>query len=182
MKLNKPLPLYLVIIFLSLAVIGYTLFHFYKQMGGFDELQVVELEPIKRTIVGSSYQGKAQTPKYEELVAKCVDQIKNNQLKGVLTIVSHKHDTLENNEMNIFVGVTLQSTMAEIPYDFEVKEFTSNKRYAVYLSMHPVVRPSVERVEKLLEDYAKSNSEELLPLFIESYDMDNSMTVEAWTK
>jgi len=182
MKLTKPLSLYLGIIFVSTVVIGYTLFYFYKQMGGFDELQVAELGPIKRTIVGSTYQGKAQTPEYEALVAKCVDQIKNNQLKGVLTIISHKHDTIENNEMNIFVGISLQSSMAEIPYDFEVRVLESKKRYAVNLTMHPMVRPSVESVEQQLLQYAKDQSETLLPQFIELYYMDDTMTVEAWTE
>ena len=181
MKLNKPLSLYLGIIFISVLVIGYTLYYFYKDMGGFNEIEVVELEPITRTIAGSSYVGKAQTPEYEALVAKCVDQIKNNQLKGVLTIITHKHDTLENTEMNIFVGITLQSSMAEIPYDFEVKELTSNERYAVNLTMHPMVRPSVEEVEDLLIQHAQNQSKSLLPLFVELYNMDNTMTVEAWT-
>ncbi|MEQ8555968.1 MAG: hypothetical protein RIC06_17690 [Cyclobacteriaceae bacterium] len=182
MKLTKPLSLYLGIIVISLSIIGFTLYYFYKDMGGFDEMVVVELEPIKRTIVGLSYTGKAQTPEYEELVAKCVDQIKNNRLKGVLTIVSHKHDTLENTEMHIFIGVTLQSSMAEIPYDFEVKDLTSKARYAVNLTMHPMVRPSVEDVENQLLEHAQRKSKELLPMFVELYYMDNTMTVEAWTK
>ncbi len=182
MKVNKSMILYLGVIAASLTIIGFSLNYFYKQMGGYDELNVITLEPVNRTIVGTSYRGKAQTPVYEELVANCVDQIRNNKLDGVLTIISHKHDTLEANEVNLFVGISLNSAMAEIPYDFEVKELESKDRYAVMLSMHPMVRPSVNKVEKLIIDQAAADSKTLEPMFMELYYMDDSMTVEAWTQ
>lgn len=182
MNINKPLAIYLGIIILSLSIIGFTLYYFYNQMGGFKELTVVKLNPIERTMVGTSYMGKAQTPTYEKIVEKCVEQIQNNKLDGILTIVSYRQDTLESNEINLFIGVTLNSSMAEIPYDFEVRKFKSNMRYAVFLDMHPMVRPLTSTLEELLQKTANENGDELRNMFVELYYQDDSVTVEAWVK
>ncbi len=182
MKINKSLAIYLGVIVLSLSIIGYTLYYFYDQMGGFKELTVVKLEPVERTIVGTSYAGKAQTPTYESIVEKCIEQIQNNKLDGVLTIISYKRDTLEANEMDLFIGITLNSSMAEIPYNFEVREFKSKTRYAVILDMHPLVRPLTNTLEELIQNTAKDNGDELRNMFVELYYLDDSMTVEAWVK
>lgn len=182
MKINKALASYLGIIAISLSVIGYTLYYFYDQMGGFDELEVVQLNPIQRNVVGTTYQGKTRTATYEKALEKCIDQIKNKRLDGVLTIISYKSDTLESNEVNLFIGITLNSSMAEIPYDFEVKHLESKVRYAMSLSMHPAVRPSIKNVETMIYEQATSNGDELVPMFMELYYPDDSMTIEAWVK
>ena len=182
MKVNRSLVIYVGIIVISLSIIGYTLYYFYDQMGGFDELEVIELNPIERKIVGITYQGKAQTATYEKAVAKCVDQISNKKLNGVLTIITYKSDTLESNEVSLFIGISLNSSMAEIPYDFEVRQLSSKNRYGMFLSMHPAVRPAIDRVEEMLSSQAKTDGKELLPMFMELYYPDDSMTIEAWTK
>lgn len=182
MKVSKPLVLYLGIILISIAIIGYTLRYFYGKLGGFDEIEVVTLEPLTRTIAGINYRGKAQTAKYEKIVNMCADQIINEKLDGTLSIVTFKNDTLDTNEVDLFIGIDLNASMSEVPYDFEIREFNTNSRYAVFLTMHPAVRPSIDKVENLIMEQAKMDGNELEPLFLELYYTDDSMTVEAWTK
>lgn len=182
MKLTRSLYLYLGIIAISLSIIGYTLYYFYEQLGGFEKLEVVELGAINRTVAGMSYRGKAQTKAYDDIINKCADQILNKKLDGTLTVITYKNDTLESNEVDLFIGITLNSSMSEIPYDFEIKNLRAELRYAVLLTMHPMVRPSVERVENVLTEQAKEDGKELRPMFMELYYDDDSMTIEAWTK
>ncbi len=174
--------LYLLAGLISLSLIVYLLFHFYDKMGGFEEPEVIKLDPLERNIAGITYQGKAQTIEYEEIMNRCADLIRNEKLDGTLSIISYKNDTLESNEVDLFIGIALQASEVNVPDDFEIKSFNTNLRYATVLTMHPVVRPSVETIENLLILRATQDGRELQPIFAEFYYAADSMTVEAWTK
>lgn len=182
MKLKNPRLTYGVVILISLMIIGATLFSVYKNLGGFDKVEVYELEPIKRTLVGRHFFTRYTDKALEDQFMRCRELIATNQISGDLMIVTYQNDSIEGDEIDQFIGIGLKEDVAEIPVDFDIVEFTSNTRYAVFLSMHPMVRPTPEELEGRMWAKAQEDGLELEDYFFEIHYQDNSMSLEGWIK
>ncbi|MFY0598312.1 MAG: hypothetical protein JXR03_01490 [Cyclobacteriaceae bacterium] len=173
---------YAIIILVSLVVIGSSLYHVYDNLGGFEPVEVYKLEPIKRTMVGKQFKTRYTDKVIEEQFVKSRELIASNQIDGELAAVTYLQDSLAGNEIDQFVGIVLKEDMAEIPVDFDVREFESKTRYVVFLSMHPLVRPKAEQLESMLHAKAQEDGFELRDYFFEIHYQDNSMSLEGWVK
>lgn len=182
MSSSKLRIIYALIILVSIGVIGGTLYKLYKDMGGFDPVEVYELKPIKRIIVGKYFNTIHSDKEIDAHMTRCRELILNNKIDGELMVVHYLNDSLGAYDIEEFIGIDLAQDMAEIPVDFEVREYESKKRLAIFLSMHPFVRPTTENVESLITAHALDTNLELEPFFMEIYYQDNSLSIEGWAK
>lgn len=173
---------YLFLIIIFLVIILGSLYYLYDDLGGFDEIKVYELDGMESVIIGKEYIGKQTGSEIEEYFSSARAMVSENKLDGNLAVINYKNDTLPDNMVHMYIGVQLKTDMAEIPSDFEVRKLRSDRRLGVFLSMHPVVRPSPSRVTARLEDKAQEKGLKLQNFILELHYPDNSMAVEAWAE
>ena len=96
----------------------------------------------------------------------------------LLVVVNYQNDSLDNDEVEQFIGISLSGGMAEIPAGYDVLEINTSQKLAIYLSMHPLVRPNPITIENMFADYAAGKELSTEPLTIEIHFPDNSMSIE----
>lgn len=177
MNVKRARYLYLSLIVIFLAIIISSVFYI---LGGFDEIKVYVLDPESRVVVGKQFNTRYTSTAPRDFGIYCRELLENNELEGTLTTITYLNDTLESDEVSMFIGVTLTSDMAEIPQDFEIREFKPARRYAVFLSMHVLVQPRPPKIEGMLNAAAQANGDELENYFMELRYPDYSLSVEGW--
>lgn len=171
---------YLILIGIFLVSITISLFFLYDKLGGNEELIIFESEDPEMIVVGRKFAGKQTSFLIEEYFMECRELIQSGQILGELTIINYESDTLDNNELSLFVGIAIEGSMAEIPVDFEALELEAEKKLTIFLSMHPIVRPTPATIKSTFETYLTQQGEKTTPLILEVHYPDNSMKVEAW--
>ncbi|MFY0689008.1 MAG: hypothetical protein JXQ90_17690 [Cyclobacteriaceae bacterium] len=170
--------------FWSLAIVFFGLFlaTIYYHLGGFEKVEVFQLQGTERLVAGKHYAGRQTAYELEKIYEDARMLILEEKINGTLTVVNYKNDSLASNELSQFIGVILEGEMAEIPPQFEVREFSSSTRLAVFYTMHPLVFPSPSSTEEKFQNFADSAQLSLAPYTFELHYQDNSMSVEAWVE
>lgn len=174
--------LYWIMILLFVSVIAGSLFQVYKNMGGLEEVQIQITPPIKRTVVGKTFKTRYTDKLIEEHFVKCRALIENNHINGDLIVITFVTDSTGGNYVEQFVGIALEEEMAEIPVDFEVIEYQSKDRYCAFLTMHPLVRPTPEQIEKQIFEKAKIDGNAMRPFVMEIHYQNNTVVLECWVE
>ncbi|MEQ8241604.1 MAG: hypothetical protein RIA69_20495 [Cyclobacteriaceae bacterium] len=179
MKLVNQKRLYgaLIVFFLTIVVTAV-----YYALGGFEEVKVHKLAPETKLIAGKYFYTKYSDSAPQDHFDQCAALVLDGSIKGVITTVDYLPDTLDEKMRMQFIGITLEKRMAELPASFEVREYVSKERYVVFLSMNPMVRPPIPRVENMLRDMAQKDGFDLQDFFIRMRYPDNSVQVEAWVE
>lgn len=175
--LTRYFYLSLIILFLTI-IIGSV----YYMLGGFEEVKVYKLGPINRTVAGKMFITHYTDQSPIDFGTECREMVANGDIDGTLTIITFQNDTLPKNKIARFIGISLAAEMSEIPENFEVRQFQSNSRYAVFLSMHVLVQPRPHKIEAMLHAKAQEEGDELDDFFMEIRFPDNSLTVEGWAR
>lgn len=172
------------IFYMSLIVIfsGIIITSVYHILGGFEEIKVYKLEPITRTVAGKRFTTHYTDSAPRDFGVRCREMLANGEVKGTLTTITFHSDSLADDEIDLFIGVSLSEEISEIPQDFEVREFTSKSRYVVFLNMHVLVQPRPHKIESMLYARAQEDGLELENHFFELRYQDNSLSVEGWAK
>lgn len=175
--MNRLQWLYGTLIIIFLIVIGVSVYYF---LGGFKEVEVYQLQGTHYTIAGRFFEGKYNHPVIEKYFEESRDLVNDSYIKGDLVVVNYDYDSA--NQVKLFIGILLDSDMAEIPRGFSVRSFDSETRMVVFLPMHPLVRPTSRKIEKLINRKSIEEDLELDEFTIEIYYPDESMVVERWVK
>ncbi len=174
-SLNRQIWLLGTAITILLIVIGSSVYYL---LGGFTEIVVYEVPGERRNIVGKYFQGYYSHPDLEDIWSECRRRIVDGSLDGNLAVVNYQNDSLDNDEVEQFIGVALAGGMAEIPSGFEVMEVKMEKKLAIFMSMHPLVRPNPISIEERFAAYAQEKGLKLGKYTLELHFQDNSMSVE----
>lgn len=169
---------YLALIAIFVAII---LVSVYYLLGGFKEVVVYQLAPTSRTVVGKYFEDPGSKEAVEHRKV-CRDLVENEEIAGVLTEVMYLSDSDKDEEEGRFVGIALDQDIAEIPQDFDVREYESDVRFAVFLSMHFLVQPRPHKIEEMLREKARLEGYELENFFFTLVYGDRSRSVEGWVK
>lgn len=161
--------------FFSIIVI---LFSIYYQLGGFDEIKAGRSSSSSYSIAGQWVRGKAVRKEEGKIFYNLKERIEAEELKGILTLIDFKGDTLEEGEVSHFIGVILDKEITALPSGLEIIELEAKTTYKASLTMHPLVMPNTRAVEKKLSVIANTNGERLRPITIEMFFEDNSVMVE----
>ena len=173
----KAFYIYVIIIFISVSVIGTSAYYL---LGGFDEIVVYEMEGESRIVVGRRFIGKPTHRYVNKYFAESRNLILDRAINGTLTVIVNKNDSLKNNEVDYFIGIIIDGEMAEVPIGYQVLEYKSSKRFGVFISMDPLVRPSSRKINQLLKKKADQMNFVLADHTFELHYADDSMSVEAW--
>ena len=192
------------IIYLSLSALFLfiTLGCVYYLMGGIisgvNDLKIYQQEGIVRYVAGIRYEGEPDTKevrllfeKYRNWVKKDLEdsRVKNEIMKlgemddtkrqfNFLSVVNSPTGT--NKTIDQFLGVAIRGSSGELPMgDEEVKEVACQKRYTVFLTMKPLVRPTTASIQEMLYEAASKNEDEIA-FFYETYYADNSARIEGF--
>ena len=168
--------LYLSIITILLGIIGYSAYYL---LGGFKDRSVVKIGPVKRNIIGKAFEGYYAHPDLERIWNDARELVEKGAITGSLAVVNFQNDSLDNDEVQQFIGIVIDGGMAEIPVGFEVLELKMDQRLMIALSMHPLVRPSPPTIEEMFNSYAEENGSQLGNYTLELHFQDNSMIVES---
>ena len=179
MNLQGKRIIYLLLIVLFLGVIVTSVYYL---LGGFEKVEVYQLNPINRTVVGKQFDTHYTDEAPIEFGKYCRSLIEQGDIEGILTIINYQPDTLSPKQTSRFIGISLKEDMAEIPQGFEIREMVSEERFAVFLSMHVLVQPRPHTIEKMLREKAAASGFELDDFFVELRYLDNSLSVEGWVK
>ncbi|WP_109832799.1 hypothetical protein [Reichenbachiella versicolor] len=172
---TKEKYLYWGISFISITVI---LFVIYFNLGGFNDVKAGKSSGSKHSIAGKWVIGENVRKKESEVFYTLKQQVELGELQGILCMVDFKNDTLQGNEVAHFFGVILENEVSALPAEFDIIELNAETTYKASLTMHPIVMPNTETVEKQLQDIAASYGDKLRPLTIEMFFEDNSIMVE----
>lgn len=166
---------YLSLIVVLLVTLGFTSYYL---LGGFEPREVVKVGVQKRNIVGKSWQGFYKHPDLEQIWIENRELLESGAVPGTFAVITYQNDSLDNDEVQQFIGIAIDGGMAEIPMGFEVKELRMEQRLMIPLLMHPLVRPSPRTIEGLFNDFAQNESLQLGDYTLELHFEDNSMIVE----
>lgn len=163
-----------------------------------NDLKVYQQEGIVRYVVGVSYKGKPDTKevrllfeKYRNWVKKDLEnsRVKDEIMKfgemddtkrqfNFLSVVNYPTET--NKTIDQFLGVAIRGSSGELPMgNEEVKKIACEKRYTVFLTMNPLVRPTTASIQEILYEAAANNGDEIV-FFYETYYSDNSARIEGF--
>jgi hypothetical protein len=173
--MRTKLFLYSLIIVVSLSIIAGSSYYL---MGGMDEVIVYELPGEQKIIVGQEFTGRYTDKTIADQFYSARRLVLDSAIRGTLVQVVYENDTLADNEVSYFTGVEIIGTMAEVPLGYTVRKIQAESKFAVFLSMHPLVRPSPEKIEAMLASKADSLGMSLAPFIVEKHYPDNSMSVE----
>lgn len=168
---------YLAIIVVFLAGIITSVYYL---LGGFEPIKVYKMESENRVMVGKTFYNHYTSGDPVEFGKRCRELLENKEIEGVLTIIRYQNDTIPDDKILQFIGITLDYDMAEIPRDFDVEEVKTGTRYGVFLTMHVLVQPRPPKIEAMIREAAAANSDKLQDLFVEFRYLDNSLSVEGW--
>ncbi|MBV6644713.1 MAG: hypothetical protein KI790_04655 [Cyclobacteriaceae bacterium] len=174
----RPLHIYVLVSAVSLIVIGYSVYYL---LGGFDKIKVYQIEGGKWSVAGQYFEGEYSPRTIESYFERARDLILEKRMEGTLCVVNYYTDDMGEDNVKLFVGVMLGKDMTEIPQGFEVREFEAEKKLAVFLSMHPLVRPTPPKIHGLIFGEAQELNVQLQDYFFELYYQDNSMSIEGFT-
>lgn len=171
-------------VYITLIVIflGVIISSVYALLGGFEVIHVYQMEPVERTVIGKSFYSHYTDEAPIEFGKTCREMVENGDIEGTLSRITYQSDTLAQNHLHQFIGITLSTEMAEVPAGFEVREFSSEERFAVFLSMHVLVQPRPHTIEAMLREKATAEGHELRDYFYELRYLDNSLSVEGWVE
>lgn len=169
--------IYLIIVCFSLATILLSVYYF---LGGFEKVEVFAMKTDSKVAVGRHFTGRQTDPLIQQYFEEARTLVTTKKIRGELTLIEFKNDTIPKNRIHYFLGVIIDGDMAEIPSGYRVLTLTGRGKLAVFLSMSPFVRPSPARIEKLFQARANELNIHLQPLILEVHYPDNSMRVESW--
>ncbi|MEM9327936.1 MAG: hypothetical protein AAGA85_19885 [Bacteroidota bacterium] len=176
MDVRKQKALYGAVIAVLLFVIGLSVYYL---IGGFEKVTILYQEGERRSVVGKYYKGYYAHPDLEDLWEASRELVRQRAIPGQLAVVNYDNDSLDNDEVEQFIGVMIEGGMAEVPPDFEVLEIDMTHQLRVFLPMHPMVRPRPRKMERMLAEFANANGYVLADHTLELHFEDNSMILES---
>lgn len=181
MKLTTKLKKYFywIVSIVSCFVIVLSIYYY---LGGFNEISVVKSGNNIYNIAGKDYQGRIKNDSLNMIFLEMRDLVSNKRINGELCVINYRDKDLANGEAHQFIGILLGDEISEIPSGIKVREFRSETTFKVGLGMHPLVRPSAEKVEKKISLYADDNGFALENYSMEILYSDNSILVEMFAK
>ncbi len=137
-----------------------------------------------RTVIGKEYIGKFSSDEMRSFMEEARMLIDSSQLTGRLTLVSYQNDTIGADSSHFYIGSSFDSlvNILHIPSGYDFRKYQTPRRYKVFMTQHPLVRPSPAEVRSLLEVTAIREGQVLLPYTFELYYKDESLSVERWAK
>lgn len=150
----------------------------YSLLGGFDEVQIASSPNNSYSIAGKLVAGERMHSVEGKTFREVREMLQEGKLKGDLCLIDYRDDTLAEGAIKRFIGVVLNNEVSGIPSGFQVIEIHAPKSYKAALSMHPLVMPNSEKIEKALRKYALAQGDSLQNLSLEIYYPDNSVLVE----
>ena len=169
--------IYLTLIFAFLAIIIGSVYYW---LGGFEKIEIYRIADGKRTIVGKQFNTMVSNNEPRIFFEQCQEMLEANKIDGKLTVIAYSNDTLQRGEIAQFIGIELNSDMAEIPRKFEVLELDSAVYYKMFLTMHPLVHPRTQNHLSMLQEEASKNNEQLVGHLLTTFYPDNSKVAESW--
>lgn len=192
------------IIYISLAFIFFsvTVGCIYYLMGGIvpgiNDLKVYELGERTRYVAGLPYEGEPETKEAGMLFLRYRDWIKEDRESATVTQEIMRRGEIDNeklqfnflsvinyptdddNKVDQFIGVAIRGSSGQLPMgDEEVREVKCDRRYTVFLTMSPFVRPPTAKIERMIKEAASAKGDEI-DFFYEIYYPDDSMQIEGF--
>ena len=170
---------YWLITFASITVILMTIYFF---LGGFEKIEIVKSGKADYAIAGKWLKQDASHKDEALLFNEIKESVTQEKIIGDLCIVNFQIDSLLNNEMKRFIGVALKNETSAIPSGYVVLEIRSEKSYMAALTMHPLVMPNSQKIERLISLVAIEDKAELQKFSLEILYPDNSVIIQMFSE
>lgn len=179
--MKRAKQIYLSIIVVCLIIISVAT---YFSLGGFEEIKIYEFEGKERTIVGKEFIGKHNSPILDSLMREAQEAIVSGKLQGAMTVVYYPNAFENRDSIKCFIGASFEEIkgIVSVPAKYDYREFKTDFIYKIFVTKHPLVRPSPADMASMLEVRSIQDGRVLQPFNFELYYQDGSLSVEAWTK
>ncbi|WP_424962427.1 hypothetical protein [Ekhidna sp.] len=179
--MKRAKQIYLAIIIVCLIIIAWST---YYTLGGFDPVEIFVMDGKERTVIGKEYIEKYDYSNYSQRLEETKAAIDSGTLKGMLTYVEFKNDTIGEDSVHYFVGASIDEVknVVMLPAGFDYKEFKTDKIFKIFITQHTLVRPTPDEIDEIMEVKAIEEGVVLQPVSFELYYKDNSLSVEYWAK
>lgn len=121
-------------------------------LGGYEPLKVESIGPSEFTVAGSMFEGKENSTAHQESIATIQNYIEAGKLKGEFTVIHYPQADAQAGYQQ-FIGAVLTGNVFTFPSSLQIKEYETPDALGLEVEMHPLFRPSVDEIKKLMVDF-----------------------------
>jgi len=163
------------VLFIGIIVVFAIVMVVYNILGGFDNATLGVLEGQQYTIVGQPFYGKND----DDTLRIYFENAKQHHATagGTLCILYYNEASQPKDTIESFIGVANPTDTANLPKGFEVRTLAASKAISATMTMNYAVRPSAEKINQRIAEFASFNNMSLQKLSIELYSANGDLQV-----
>ena len=150
----------------------------YIALGGLRKPEISTVDVSGYTMAGIAFKGRASNEDLLQIFEQTRTYHQENKLPGTLAAVYYDTKASDKGEIDAFVGVIVQDTLATLPNKYSYRKLPAAKAVHATITSHYLVAPSPEKVRAGLLNYAQEKGLPLQELVIEQYLKDSHIVIE----
>ena len=150
----------------------------YYKLGGFNSLQVETIEVNNYHLVGRYFEGSFKSDTVGRYFEEMRGYLDNGILVGQLVIIYDQEAVGRHGKVKSFIGVALEENRLSSFDDLEKREISAKRSIRVSKNAHIAVMPNPDRVDRLIQAYARDEDLVVSELNIEIYYNNNRLVIE----
>ncbi|MBO6497059.1 MAG: GyrI-like domain-containing protein [Roseivirga sp.] len=150
----------------------------YVYLGGLNNIDYTIETVSDYNLVGVHFLGDGDSPEIEEAYVEAREYVLSGELDGVLTLVHYNDSTLEDEQLKLFIGVTLASGTSDLPANYQRLTIPATNAARAKIEGHNSIMPSPSTIESRLRETAEKARLELQDFTIEQYISENLLVID----
>lgn len=163
----------------SIVVLGLSVKYL---LGGYDEIVIEETEDINYVIAGKYIEKTWSDDQKEAWEQELSSRLSEERVKGKKVEVVFFPDSLEAASGTRFSGIAMSGNIVTIPPGYQVIDMYEPNGLKTLLRMNSIVRPSIEKLRKMMVKTAADNYQKLDDRVLLFYGQQDSLTVMVGAK
>ena len=154
-------------------------FLIYRQLGGFNPIEVNEVSRDGYVIAGKIFEGRYNDGNIRKLFFRVRDWSQSDSVSGDFVIVNFKDPSLDEKVIRNLVGVLVSDSAGhQLPAGFSYHHLEASRALQALINAHNLVMPRPGKVEKILQKEANSKGLALDSLSVEIYKSERELVIE----
>lgn len=162
----------------SVSLIVILLAVVYYKLGGFNSLQVETIEVNNYHLVGRYFEGSYKRDTVGRYFEEMRSYLDTGILTGQLVIIYNQELIGKHGKTRSFIGIMLEQNLLSSIDDLEKREIPAKGSIRVSKDAHIAVMPNPDRIDRLIQAYAKDEDLTASELNIEIYYDNNRLVIE----
>lgn len=148
----------------------------YYQLGGFNRIEIQQVETDHYIIAGKTYKGRFQEDTLKNYFFQMNELVANDQLEGTVSVVSY--GLTPSDSIHQLIGVRIHGSPYPLPKAIQLDTLLAARVLRAIIRAHPIVMPSPEQVVEKIKAYAQENAFSLKDYSVEQYIAEDEIWVD----